>query len=512
MLLSSCASILNSSNQKVTIQKNEEDEILVAREVPSVVDGKYLLKRDGNAKQVTVKTEGYMDRNIVVGQYKRSPLYILSWVPFGALFLIPPLMDVSPKSYNYQKEINVKDIPLIPVVPPKEEKAKELQIRKVSVDLDGENMKYSFYGGYSNFLEDNVISQDMNKSNNSIKLENTTFSDVLNQQLKEKGYIDTNRRILKNSYLNNMLLNAEIIDLKISKVSSGGGQISFSFIFLNLSIKWELLDYYGESIYSHTTDTQSGHYDLSLPDVDGKSPNDLAIIEAVEAGFSEIINSEKVDSLMNDRSQIEKEAAVEEIQIKPSKEYVSNFNEAIESTVTIKMKDGFGSGFLISDDGYIITNYHVVSDTAKLKVELNDKTKKDIEIIRTSKLYDLALLKVDLTDKSDLKPFNLNKSKDFELATKVYAVGTPTAQDLSQSVTQGIISGIRSNSDTTTTKLIQTDASVNSGNSGGPLINKNGTVLGIVSSKVKGFSVEGVAFAIPAHNVYDRLNISLKEE
>lgn len=509
IFLTSCATILNSKNQKVTIKKNNEDKILVNKENPSTIKGKYLLKRNGNPKQITVETDGYMDRNVVVGQHKKSPLYILSWIPFGALFLIPPLMDNSQKSYNYPKEIDVTDIPTVPTLPEKSKNSKELQIKKVSVDLDTESMRYHVFRGYDDFLAGSYVDKT-SKSSSPITLDNTSFSNILNEQLKDKGYIDTNQRILKNSYINNMLLKAEIVDIKVSKVQQRKMSMFWSFIFIDLSIKWELLDYYGETLFTKITDTRSGQYKTDLDPIDGKTYTDLAIIGSIKAGFSTVVNSEEVEKLMNDRSLIEKEKNAVDININTDGNYVSNFYEAVASTVTIKNKDGFGSGFLISDDGYLVTNYHVVSDTAELKVELNDKTKKDVEIVRASKIYDLALLKINLDDDQDLKPFKLEKSKDIKLATEVYAVGTPTAQDLSQSITQGIISGVRSNSDSTTTKLIQTDASVNSGNSGGPLISKDGTVLAVVSSKVKGFSVEGVAFGIPAYNIMERLNLIIK--
>ena len=504
IFLTSCASLINSKKQKVTIHKNNEDKILVNNEEPSMNKGKYLFKRNAKSKQITIKTEGYMDRNIVAVQYKRSLLYIFSLIPFG-IYVLPPLIDNGPKAFNYQKEIDVREVEIVPEILEISKESKELQIKKLSIDLDAESMRYDYYPKYKNFLKNEAV--DKSNSKKPFQLENTTFSYILNKQLKEKGYIDTTKRILKNSYINNMLLNAEINDIKLSKVNA---KRSSDFIFLDLSIEWKLMDYYGGTVFTKITDTRSGQYSTSLKPFEGKTYSDLAILDAVKAGFSLFVNSDKVQKLMKDRSIIEKEKKAPDIEVVTKGKYVSSFSEAVASTVTIKNKDGFGSGFLVSDDGYLVTNYHVVSDTAELKVELNDKTKKDVEIVRASKIYDLALLKIDLDDGSDLKPFKIKKSKDIEVATEVYAVGTPTARDLNQSITQGIISGIRSFSDTTTTKLIQTDASVNGGNSGGPLIFKDGTVVGVVSSKVRGFSIEGVAFGIPAYNIMERLNLIIK--
>ena len=213
------------------------------------------------------------------------------------------------------------------------------------------------------------------------------------------------------------------------------------------------------------------------------------------------MKTEKVKDLFYDKSEADKEKSFEEIYIKNPADYVDNLNKAVQSTLTIKTKDKFGSGFVISEDGYIITNYHVVSDTSDLKVVLNDNSEHNAEVIRVSKIYDMALLKIDA---DGLVPFKINDSEYIEIASEVYAVGTPSAEDLSQTISQGIVSGVRDFNDS---KLIQTDASVNNGNSGGPLVLKDGMVIGIVSAKLKGFGVEGVAFGIPAYEIFDRLKI-----
>lgn len=87
-------------------------------------------------------------------------------------------------------------------------------------------------------------------------------------------------------------------------------------------------------------------------------------------------------------------------------------------------------------------------------------------------------------------------------------MGTPTAEDLSQTISKGIISGIRKTDGDK--KLIQTDASINAGNSGGAIIDKDGLVIGVVSSKLKGFGIEGVAFGIPSYEIFERLKINIK--
>ncbi len=134
---------------------------------------------------------------------------------------------------------------------------------------------------------------------------------------------------------------------------------------------------------------------------------------------------------------------------------------------------------------------------------MNNNKEYDFDIISFNKEHDLALIKIKA---SNLLPFKIQKSKDIEVASEIYAVGTPASKNLAQTVSKGIISGVR---DVDDSKLIQIDASVNSGNSGGAIIDKQGIVIGVVMSKLMGVGVEGVAFGIPAYEIFDQLNIDI---
>lgn len=502
VLLSSCASILNGKYQKITINTNQENTILVNGETPKIKKGKYLFKRDRIPKQITVKHKGYKDENITIMQYKLSPLYIMSWIPFGIL-IYPPLADFGLKAYNYDKEIEIgKKMISIPV---KDEKSKEIELNKIAVNIDADNIDYGYFRSYKNFIKGNEKKDTKNKEvNENIKLENTIFAETLNDLLKEKGYIDTTRRVLKNSYLDNLYINATVTDYYIHNAFNNQKNpfATGGMIYSDLTIKWEVLDYYKKTIHSLTTKTTSGQFaifDYSKPD----KPLHSAIKDAIEYGLIEFMTSEKVNQLLHDDTHQEEEI-FEEIILPNSKTHITSIAQSIKSSVTIKNKEGHGSGFVISNNGYIITNYHVISDTTDLKVILNDETEHNVEVIRYSKIHDLALLKIEI---NNLVPFNINKSKEIFIASEIYTVGTPTAEDLSQSISKGIISGIRKTNGNS--KLIQTDASINSGNSGGAIVDKNGLVLGVVSSKLFGVGIEGVAFGIPAYEILDKLNIRL---
>ena len=503
ILFTSCASVFNTRYQRIVIHADEGTEILIDGEEPEIKNGKYKIRRNYTPKQLTFRTEGYKDENIVLISYKRPWLYYMSWVPFGMFFLMPPAADKGPKAFNYDREIFQNKTASLP---PKTPKEKDIRINKFSVNLKKENIKHRFFTSYKEYLRKNKKKEAISsEKEEDLKIENTIFSNVLNEILAEKGYIDTTSKVLTNSYINNLLINAAVQDYTVHYVNSHSQYSPGGMVYVDLSINWEVLDFYEKPIYEITTKTTSGQFAIIEYDERG-DVLERALKDVMENGLIDFMGAEKVKELLNDKESLKaEEEAFTKITIPAEDTVVSNLPQAIKSSLTVKTKKGFGSGFVISSNGYFLTNFHVISDTTDLKVVLNDGSEHKVDVVRVSKVHDLALLKMNV---GGLIPFALNPSKDIEVATEIYAVGTPTAEDLSQTISKGIISGIRKNADGS--KLIQTDASINSGNSGGPMDTKDGKVYGIVSSKIKGFSVEGVAFGIPAYTIMDKLNIEFK--
>ena len=491
-LHTSCATILTGRYQKVTINNPSGSKILVDGNTPETKNGLVKLRKDRKVKQITITKEGYKDVHTVAVPYKMNPLAYVSIL----FFYYPYVVDaVNPKTAIYDKEIVVPS-DLIKV-PARLEEDKEIRLNKVKVDLD--NAKFTYYNSYKKYLKNVKGKRSEDEEDSEIKLENTIFTESLNNTLKEEGYIDTSRKVLKNSYSNNLLINATIDDFETFNV----GSYSMGVNRLELSIKWEILDYYEKVIYTYTKkNVKSGDFSFNSKDEYSKSSM-LAISDALETGLIDLMSQDKVQELLKDRSESEKEEAFEVFNLKKSTKYVSSINEAIKSSVTITNKDGHGSGFVVSSDGYILTNYHVIAGAEDLKVVLNDETEYDLEVIRVSKIHDMALVKIN---KDGLIPFKLDYDSEVIIGNDIYAVGTPKGQDLAQTVSKGIISGVRKND--SGSDLIQTDASINSGNSGGAIITKDGKVVGIVSSKYFGFGVEGVAFGIPAKNIKEKLKLN----
>lgn len=193
----------------------------------------------------------------------------------------------------------------------------------------------------------------------------------------------------------------------------------------------------------------------------------------------------------------------------PAQLYASQVDSVVAISSTIQSYYGSGSssgsGFVLSEDGYIITNYHVVEDASSVDVILHDGTEYPAQLVGKDSSNDLAVLKVEATG---LSAATLGSSTDLAIGDMVVAIGNPLGE-LAATQTVGYVSGIDrevSTGSVTTISMIQTDAAINPGNSGGPLFNMYGEVIGITTAKYSGTtnsgaSIEGIGFAIPIDDV-----------
>lgn len=192
--------------------------------------------------------------------------------------------------------------------------------------------------------------------------------------------------------------------------------------------------------------------------------------------------------------------------------YAANANSVVSINVTGTSGTNFfgqpvqtasaGSGFVLTKDGYIVTNYHVVKDADTVKVTMYNGDEYDAKYVGGDEDYDIAVIKVEATN---LQPVTLGNSDNLNVGDHVLAVGNPLGE-LTFSMSGGMVSCVNRaiNVDGTPFNMIQTDASINPGNSGGPLFNQYGEVVGIVSAKYSSYSsesVEGLGFAIPINDV-----------
>ena len=163
-----------------------------------------------------------------------------------------------------------------------------------------------------------------------------------------------------------------------------------------------------------------------------------------------------------------------------------------------------GSGFVLSEDGYIVTNYHVVKDSKTIEISMFNGTTYKAEYIGGNEANDIALIKVDA---KDLPPVAIGSSSDLIVGDQVAAIGNPLGE-LASTLTVGYVSAKDRivTSEGTQINMLQTDAAINPGNSGGPLFNMYGQVVGITSAKYSGTTnsgatIEGIGFAIPTDDV-----------
>jgi len=196
----------------------------------------------------------------------------------------------------------------------------------------------------------------------------------------------------------------------------------------------------------------------------------------------------------------------------PAQVYARNVDSVVAITTSIISTTPYGdmegssagSGFILTEDGYIVTNHHVIESASKVFVVTNAGQEYPATVVGSDSTNDLALLKVEATD---LPAATLGSSDDLIIGDMVMAIGNPLG-DLTSTMTVGYVSGKNREiaTDNTIIDMIQTDAAINPGNSGGPLFNARGEVVGITTAKYSGTtssgaSIEGIGFAIPIDDV-----------
>ncbi len=179
---------------------------------------------------------------------------------------------------------------------------------------------------------------------------------------------------------------------------------------------------------------------------------------------------------------------------------ITTVTVSLNSFLDVLPTQGTGSGIIISKNGYILTNYHVVSDADEISITLSDGSNYDGALIGLDSENDLAVVKIDPKKDVVLSPIEMGKAASLKVGQKVVAIGNPFGYD--RTMTLGTVSGVgrpvRVDADTLINGMIQTDAAINPGNSGGPLLDSAGRMVGICTSiySTSGGS-QGIGFAIP---------------
>lgn len=223
-----------------------------------------------------------------------------------------------------------------------------------------------------------------------------------------------------------------------------------------------------------------------------------------------------ISNINNNTNVVDRKFTVSEIG--PS----TGINNVYDSVVVVQnykndKSNGIGSGFIYNNDGYIMTNSHVIEGASNIKVMLMSGDAVDATIIGDDEYADIAVIKID--KKYVTKVATLGSSESINVGDTVFTIGSPISSEYYGTVTRGILSGknrlvnvtVESSNDWIM-NVMQTDAAINPGNSGGPLCNANGDVIGINSMKLVQSQVEGMGFAIPIEDAISYANMIVNGE
>ena len=384
LLFTSCASTLNSRTQKVQVSGiNGSSKIYVdGKKATTGKTSTTKLTRDKAVKQIRVETEGYKDIYYVHYQTKKSPLYIISWIPFGIL-LYPPFLDIGSKSYDYKKEIKFNEKPI--EIPLKTEKEKYLFVNSTAFDLKEKDLMIKSVKRKNYNKKNTKKFKEIDSNDENIKFDNSIFTDALNEILISNKYTDSTNSIFKSNQ-NSSFLKASVKKIEVKNIYEYACKSYMSFIECDLEIEWDLVDIYGQSLFNKTIKATSGQFSpLFFKEETVKH----SIKDAMSTSFLAFINDNKVRELLKISEQ--KEIKLPSLPIQ-SGNIVTNLQDGLNSTVTIKTSKGHGSGFAISNDGYIISNFHVVANEKDSDLIIIDNLGKEFKatVVRKNENYDFT--------------------------------------------------------------------------------------------------------------------------
>ena len=358
-------------------------------------------------------------------------------------------------------------------------------------DLDEGDVTEQYFKSESQRKKNNVSQESSNED--EIKEISESLDDYLTMLLVELNYLDTSDRFFPD-YKNSLHVDMTVDELHFTYIKPRS-KLPPTFIYLEMVADFTLSSYYGKELVKKTISKEillgSGYQD----------DFEKELSELLKDIFYEFLFDDEVQSRTESDAYFDlaDESAFTPVQLE-GKTGESNMQAWRESVATVISKDSHGSACVISQDGYLLTNYHVVGQNEKVRVKFMDNTESEATVIRKHPDCDLALIKVERTGLKYLTPSASTSS----LGDVVYIIGTPADTLLGQSVSKGVLSGQR---DFDGSEYLQTDAKVNPGNSGGALLNSKGELIGVVSSKYIGFGIEGIGFAVPISKLEEKLKV-----
>ncbi|MBI4931779.1 MAG: trypsin-like peptidase domain-containing protein [Bacteroidetes bacterium] len=527
VILSGCAAIFIPKMQKVTFTTDNKDaKIYVDKE--EMGKGKSVTQKiqKNGAKQILIKTPGFKDTYQAMVQTKR-PIAYWCLQPLNLLSLYYGFWIDSyvPKNLIYD---NVVKIPIDYKLVTRGENDKYVDISNIKLNIknkDKDIKEYYLPYASQDFLSkiesteknandksDKADAKELKKKNSKNKLEDddekkimyedTKFTTNVYKTLKNTGFVDTVNTLF---YDNNNTLTLEGSINKIYVYTIYGKKHMGYYYKTKMFLTWYVENSYGEILDSIETKEYSGDFTKEKE----SDSFEKMFGDAVDISYLNLHKNSKFTKYLKQETNFACTDVPLTLTPIPTKSVINDKSDASIASVIIKSKEGHGSGFAITQDGYILTNFHVISGKyfnklKDIKVIASDGEELKGTIVRYNRYRDIALIKVD---KKFEKVFKLTTTKSFKNLQEVFTIGAPKSVELGQSVSTGVISNERKNNNN---NLLQLNMSINAGNSGGPLFDAQGTVHGIVNSKLVGKNTEGVSFAIPGYLIQEYLNINYK--
>ena len=413
------------------------------------------------------------------GTFGWAMIFFGHWATYNKEYALPELQHALPVGHTLLDTNRRAD------------SSKKVYVKNVAINISKDSMVEYYYQSPEDYNKHKSYKKEYIGDAYTVK--HSIYRDSLNDYLMRWNYIDTNKGFFSFVYKKSCYIRCTVEGITINTI---GSKTVF-----NLRSDWKLYGVTGDKeIYKTKLTGLSEMRNFYITDYTVGTLMTDALTEAL-AQFLDLDTVSKC--LASHTANMKAMNDWDTLKFSDSG-MVKSLQEAVKAVVTVKTPEGHGSGCIVSHDGYIVTNYHVIAeDTSdEVKIITSDGDSLKAKYIRSNTSYDLALLKIEKA--GNYKFFSPNLSAEINVGTEVYAIGTPTDIELGQTMTRGIISSKRKIGDRI---LIQTDVSVNPGNSGGGLVDDKGVLQGIVNASLIRWGVQGISFAIPAHYIQDALKI-----
>ncbi|UOQ64979.1 S1C family serine protease [Hymenobacter volaticus] len=528
VLLQSCATIIATPSQTVKVVGQPagsaiyiNDKEVKAKPIAGSSDVKIKVRRK-KSSEIKIKHDGYKDYSEVVYPDKKNALVYMNWLPVAGTFYgvgaTNAEVEVSPvigygwivgiggfivdRATGSAMRLNKSEIkPEMMRLPKAVASSQTVQCGLVNVRIKGGDKMGNF------IIRKNPT--EILYFGKSLDVDAEHLKNNANSTLKDLGYnvpTTEGKSVFSAGVNSRYTLQGEMRDIKYDIHATHEYESRARFeTHCTVEVTWKIVNQNRQSVFEQKTSGSSIKFEkggsAAFEDAFENSLYTFLSNKDVAAALAKPAGATASTSTVG-ATEEDKPSPIALHRALPLKPVGDNgVSAAARCVVTVETTDGHGSGCLVSNDGYLITNAHVVGDEETVKVHMADGVEAKGKVVRVNASMDLALVKVDV---DGLSAFQLPSASTTDLGADVFAIGTPADKELGQSITKGIISGRRKIEGHA---FLQTDVSINGGNSGGALVARSGQLVGIVNAKLVGRGIEGIGFAIPAEQVSEALQL-----